>query len=250
MDVAWRCAAGLLVLLAPLVVISSALAPAAQAPQRKPAADYSDPKATFRAYIEALRNRDIQAAKQCWVIAADDQSGSVDMLVGLWIAMRQINHVAEQKFGTEGLDAVLKGWRRDDLSDSALDLAKKRLEQAEVKRIDHSATLQFHWQEGDGVVRPVFAFGEDPIPFRQVNGEWKIDASKMAESEQGSDAFANSSWGKLVRDQITIMNEAVAWMEQGKLKTAAELNQFIESKLSALKQKYKEAKRPQTPRDQ
>lgn len=43
------------------------------------------------------------------VIDDDNKSGALDTIVGLWISMRQINQVAEKKFGAKGLGAILKG---------------------------------------------------------------------------------------------------------------------------------------------
>jgi hypothetical protein len=230
-----------------LAVLVTAADPPAKLPADKPAAEYADPKATYRTYIEAIRKNDIKAAKQCWVID-DDKSGALDTMVGLWISMRQINQVAERKFGSEGLDAILKGWRRNDVADPALNLTKKRLDEAEVKITGNTAALKIKWRADDSVPNPTFEFREGPISFRKVGGNWKIDANKMTGLERGADFFEKGTWGRMFRDQVAIMNEAIDGMEKGKLKTAKELEMFIEGKIAAMTKKYEEERKKEAPK--
>ena len=204
----------------------------------EPAA-FADPKATYRTYIEAVRKNDLKAAKQCWVID-DNKSGALDSIVGFWISMRQINQVAEKKFGTEELNKILKGWRRDDVTDSALDLTKKRLDEAEVKITGETAELKIKWREADGFPNSTFYYTNEPMPFRKVGGSWKIDANKVAGLERGADFLEKGTWGRMIRDQIVIMNEAIDGMEMGRLKTAKELGALIDNKIEAMKKKYVE----------
>jgi hypothetical protein len=201
-----------------------------------PAAEYANPRATYRTYIEAIRKNDLQAAKRCWVIDDDNKSGALDTIVGLWISMRQINLVAEKKFGADGLDA-LEGWRREDVRDSALDLTKKRLDDAEIKLTADAAALKFLWRQNDGDPDPAFHFSTEPTYFRKVDGNWKIDANRMTGVKRGA-GFFEITWARMFRDQAAIMNEAVDGMEKGKWKSAKELNSFIEDKVTTMKRKY------------
>jgi hypothetical protein len=248
MDVALRRVFYLLAVLVATEAVATAADPPAKAPADKSAAEYADPKATYRTYIEAVRKNDVKAAKQCWVIDDDNKSGALDTIVGLWISMRQINQVAERKVGAEGLDAILKGWRRDDISDAALDLTKKRVDDAEVKITGDAAVLKIKWKEDDGVPNPAFEFGDGPITFRKVGGNWKIDANKMTGLERGADFFEKGSWGRMFRDQVAIMNEAIDGMEKGRLKSAKELGAFIEGKIEAMKKKYEEERKKESPK--
>jgi hypothetical protein len=226
-----------------LVAIATAADPPAKVPADKRADEFADPKATYRTYIEAVRKNDVKAAKKCWVIDDDNKSGALDTIVGLWISMRQINQVAERKIGADGLDAILKGWRRDDVSDAALDLTKRRVDDAEVKITDDTAALKIKWKEDDAV-----KFGDGPISFRKVGGNWKIDANKMTGLERGADFFEKGTWGQMFGDQVAIMNEAIDGMEKDKLKSAKELGAFIEGKIEAMKKKDEEERKKESPR--
>jgi hypothetical protein len=247
MDVALRRAFCSLVVLVTAAAASTAADPPAKPPAGK-RSEYADPKATYRTYIEAVRKNEVKAAKQCWVIDDENKSGALDTIVGLWISMRQINQVAERKVGAEGLDAILNGWRRDDVTDAALDLTRKRIDNAEVKITGDTAALKIKWKEDDGVPNPAFEFREGPITFRKVGENWKIDANKMTGLERGADFFEKGTWGPMFRDQVVIMNEAIEGMEKGKLKTAKELGAFIEGKIEAMKKKYEEERKRESPK--
>jgi hypothetical protein len=58
-----------------VLLTATSVSPAADPPAEKPAAEYADPKATYRSYIEAVRKNDVKATKQCWVIDDDNKSG-------------------------------------------------------------------------------------------------------------------------------------------------------------------------------
>jgi hypothetical protein len=237
----------LLWFLASVAAISPAAGPLAKLSAEKVAAEYADPKATYRTYIEAVRKNDVKAAKQCWVIDDENRSGALDTIVGLWISMRQINQVAEKKFGAVGLDAILKGWRRDDVTDPALDLTKKRLDDAEVKITGDSAELKIKWKEDDGGAKAAFQFGGS-IRFRKLRGSWKIDANQMFGLKRGADFFEKGTWGPMFRDQVLIMNEAIDGMEKGKLKSTRELGAFVDGQIEAMKKKYEEERTKESPK--
>lgn len=221
--------------------------PQAKAPADKKAAEYADPKSTYRAYIEAIRNNDLKAAIRCWTVEDDNKCGALDVIVGLWISMRQINQVAAKKFGEAGLRAI-GGWQRDDITDRALALTKKRLDDAEVKITGTTAELRIKWQESDGGSNPAFALSEEPTIFRKLNGEWKIDFNKGTGLKRGADFFEKGTWGPLFRDQVVIMNEAIDAMEKGRIKSAKELEKYINEKIEAKKKKYQEEERKANPK--
>src|SRR5205807_9025237 len=103
------------------------------------------------------------------------------------------------------------------------------------------------WKEDDGVANPAFEFGES-TGFRKVGGNWKIDANKRTNLKGGADFFEKGTWGRMLRDQVVIMNEAIDGMEKHKLKTAKELGVFIEGKLAAMKKKYEEERKKEAPK--
>jgi hypothetical protein len=242
MDVALRC-----VFCLQSILVNAGATQTAVAPPDK-LAQFKDPKTTYLSYIEATRKNDVKAATRCWVIDDDNKSGALDTVVGLWISMRRINQVAENKFGMEGLDGTLKGWRRDDVNDAALALTEKRVEDAEVKISGEIAEMKIKWKDGDGVPNPAFSFGEDPIFFRKVNGSWKIDFHKMTGLKHAADFFEKGTWGPMFRDQVVIMNAAVEGMEKGKLKSAKELGEFVDGEMKAMEKKYEEERKKEPPK--
>lgn len=207
---------------------------------KKAVAESVGPESTYRNYIEAIRISDVQAAKKFWVIDDNNKSGVLDVIVGLWISPRQLNQLALKNFGPKGMQAIPKGWRRDDLTDQALDLTQKRLDDVEVKIEGDRAELKIKWKDGDGGDNPAFEFSHDPIIFRKVSSIWKMDANRMCDLERGIDFFKPGSWGPMFRDQVVIMNEAVEGIEKGKLKTAKDLEVFINGKITAMEKKYNE----------
>lgn len=217
-------------------------------PPAKPAAEYADPQATYRTYLEAIRKNDLKAAMRCWVVDDDNKSGALNTAVGIWVSMRQINQLAEKKFGTDGLGDALKGLRRDDVSDAALDRTAKRLTDADVKATDDTAELKLKWKKEDGGDNPVFGYRQ-PVHFRKVGGEWKIDFHAMTGLKRGAELFTEGSWGVMFRDEVVVMNEAVDRMEKGKLNSAKELGEFVNDRFEVLKKKYDEAKKKEHPKD-
>lgn len=199
-----------------------------------------DPKSTFRSYIEAVRRNDLQAAMECWVIDDSNKSGALDVIVGLFVSPRRLAQVAEKKFGKEGTAAIPKDCLRKDLSDQALGLTARRLEDADVKVQGDTAELTIRWKEDDGVPNPAFWFTDRPFSFRKVKGNWKIDANKMADLKRGADFFQPGTWGPLFQDEVRIMNDAVDGMEKGKLRTAEELSRFIEARAAEMVKRYEE----------
>ena len=151
--------------------------------------------------------------------------------------MRRFQQVAERKFGAKALDAIFKDWKRDDLTDPALNLTEKRLDDAVVKITNEVAELKIKWQKGDGLENPAFCFG-GTIEFRKVNGNWKIDANKMAGIRRGADFLATGGWGKAFRDSMIVNNDAIKGIESGKLKTVKELQEFLKARIEAAQKKY------------
>jgi hypothetical protein len=237
-----------------LLVVGATIAGAGDAPEKLPAdqkkGGYADPAATYRTYIEAVRNMDAKAAKLCWAIDDDNKSGALDVIVGMWVSSRQLSQTAVKKFGAEeGSRAILKGLRRDDVADAALDLTMKRLGDgnAEVKISGDTAVLKIKWKESDGVPNAAFGFGV-PLSFRKVEGNWKIDANKMTGLKRGADFFAKGTWGPMFRDQVVIMNEAIDGMEKGQLKSAKDLDMFLKDRIEALKKKYDDERKKDNPK--
>src|SRR5262245_16995788 len=212
----------------------------AQAPVSKKAAEYADPKSTYRTYLEAVRRNDLSAATKCWALD-DDKSGALAVLVGRSISIRQLHQVAVKKFGNDGRRAIPEDWGLDQVTDQALDLTKKRVEKAEVRITGDKARLSIKREEGEG--RPKPAFEDDNgalILFRKVGGGWKIDANALLGIKRGIEffEFKDLPLGEIFSGNVVIAHEAVAGMQQGKLKTAKELEQFIARRCHAWPKEY------------
>lgn len=54
-------------------------------------AGYSDPIKTYQSYLEAIKRDDLAAAMACCTIADNNKSGSLDVLVGMWVAFHHFN---------------------------------------------------------------------------------------------------------------------------------------------------------------
>jgi hypothetical protein len=228
--------------------ITAAAEPAQQQPTEKKANKYADPKSTYRTYVEAVRKNDIKAAKACWVIDDGNKSGALDTIVGLWISMRRINQVAEKRFGAQDLDRVLTGWRRDDITDQALEFTRKQLEKASIKYEGNHAQLTIPWKDADGGSHAAFEYGKESIEFTRVDRAWKLDANKMTGLKHGADFFEKGTWGPLFRDQVAIMNQAIEAMEKGRLKSAKQLGAFIDRKIQVVRKKHEQEEKKAAPK--
>ena len=67
----------------------------------QPIADYSDPIKTYQSFLEAIKRDDLVAAKACCTILDDNKSGSLDVLVGMWVTFHHFNKVALLNFKEE-----------------------------------------------------------------------------------------------------------------------------------------------------
>lgn len=202
---------------------------------------YASPKETFKTYIKAIRINDLRAANECWVFDGENSSNALDVIVGFWIATRQANQIVKEKFGDDARHRTLHGWCRDDVSDQALELTEKRLDQSEVRIMGDTAKLRIRWADDDGSVNPAFDFRELTF-FRKVDGKWKMDANRFTGQKQSNEFFEAGSWGPLIREQVDIMNEIVAKLKHNSLKTEDELDQFVSANMATLKKKLEERK--------
>lgn len=233
MDFAWR--SSWLVLawgLFPLVA-------AADPPPATVKADYSGPRETFRTYLDAVQRNDLAAANQCWVFDNDAKPGVINTFLGLKIAPRRFFLVAQQKFGST-LPADFQKRQREDLTDAAIELTRQRLAGAEATITGDTAELKFKWQKDDGYPNPAFDFGEDPISFRKISDNWKLDGNEQTGLQRGADFFKAGSWGPAFRDQVDLMQETTRRMEKGELKTWAETETYFKNGFEAARKRHEE----------
>jgi hypothetical protein len=212
----------------------SCLAATNDAPtKKKPAADYSDPRETFRTYLRAVKKSDLAAAKGCWTISDGNKSGALDTIVGTWVTFHRFNNIMLLKFKEAG-----KPFARDDCTDDAIDRTLSRLPNSTFEIKGQTAELAIKWEKDDGYPNPVFCFGKG-IQFRRVKEEWKIDGNARTGLDDPSDFFAPGGWGCAFRDQMNVTNEVIEEIDSGKLKTAEQVKEAMQQKLEAAMSKWK-----------
>lgn len=223
-----------------LLVGAGVCSHASCAPAPKPAkekAAYDTPSATWRTFVEANRRNDLKAAVECWVIDDDNKSGVLEIVVGLQISRRRLNQILEERFGKEASGDLPRGWRRNDMTDEAMDNTLERLGDAVVKIDGDKAEMKFKREEDDST-RPFFCYHFEGVFLRKVGAEWKIDGNRMLELQRAADFFAEGTWGPMFRNQMRIMNEAIEGVEKGRLKSSKEAATFIEEKIATMKKTY------------
>lgn len=219
-------------------------------------ASFTDPKAAYRSYIEAVRAMDLAAALKCWTYEPE-QEDAMKVVAGVWIAHRRfekaVDAVPEVKAGKKNL----QGYVRPDVKDKALDAAADMLATAEVKENGGTAELVIKWDappQGSPDPGEVFLSGNQPA-FRKVDGQWKLTPV----SDQGSllgegDFFAEGGWGRMFRDGVAMLNEASDKLTKGEIKTYEELNALLREREKAMKEQHekelKQQKAKEKPRPQ
>ena len=189
------------------------------------------PTEVYRAYLNAVKKNDLEAAIGCWTITGDDTCGALNVVVGMWVAFHRFNAA----ISNAGLDAQQfgDGFAREDCTDEAIDRTLTRLKESTFAISGDTAKLTIRWDEDDGYPNEVFCFGHDPISFRKLPAGWKIDANVMCDLEKPQDFFA-STWGEAFRSQMTMANEDAAGLESGTLKTATDVVQVFEKHIGSL----------------
>lgn len=189
--------------------------------------DLSSPVATARTYLLATRANDIETAKKCWAID-DNVSGTLDVVVGMWIETRRLVAATHAKFGPDGLK-LLGRWNRPSCTDRAIDRTLARVGDATVRRGETAARLVVAWTPEDRGSDPAFLC-DAPFRLRRVGGEWKLDANVV--TEQGGPFWA--VW----RDEMTAMKDLTAGIEKGQFKDLTEFEHELKARVAALKAKY------------
>lgn len=189
------------------------------------------PTEVYRAYLNAVKKNDLEAAIGCWTIAGDDTCGALNVVVGMDVAFHRFNAA----ISNAGLDAKQfgDGFARRYCTDEAIDRTLERLKESTFAISGDRANLTIRWDEDDGHPKAVFGFSDEPIPFRKCPAGWKIDANEYCDLGKPQDFFA-CTWGEAFRSQMTMANEAAAGLESGTLKTATDVVQVFEKHIGSL----------------
>lgn len=190
--------------------------------------DFSTPQGTYLTYLYAVKNNNLELAKQCWVFFGENADSVLDVLVGIWVRQHQFNEMVSLKLHEEG-----KQFIRSDSTDAALDRTINRVQRAHVTVSGNTAELLIPWQEGDGLTVDVFHYTSDePVLFQKIQNMWRIDMNAMAGLEKGSshNIFSPGSMGSLMRETKFILDALIDALNTGQITTPEELKNAWEQK--------------------
>ena len=194
--------------------------------------DLSSPTAAVRSYLAATKANDFETAKKCWTEGT--ATGTLDVVVGMWIETRKLVAATEAKFGADGVK-LLGRWNRPSCTDRAIDRTLERIAVASVRQGETAARLVVTWRAADREAEPAFLC-DFPFRLRRSGEQWKLDAGVLT-----GDVSTDPSAGRAVsigRDEMAVMKELTAGLEKGQFKDVAEFEHALKSHVEALKAKY------------
>jgi len=204
-----------------------------QAMPSKRLADFSNPKRTYLTYLYAVKQNDLELAKQCWIFSEENTDSILDVLVGTWVTHHYFNEIVVSKFHEKG-----KQFIRGDCTDTAIDRTIERVEDSSTTISGNRAELMIAWQKGDGFPVEVFHYTPDePIIFRKVNDKWKIDANEMTGLKDGSSEaifFDPCGIGALMRSEKNILEELIQELKEDRITTPEALEKAWKHKVNEL----------------
>jgi hypothetical protein len=198
--------------------------------------DLSSPTATVRSYLAATKANDVETAKRCWAVDDDNVSGTLDVVVGMWVESRKLMSATEAKFGADGLK-LLGRWNRPSCTDRAIDRTLERIAVAELREGRTAARLVIPWESSDRETEPAFLC-DAPFRVRRVGEQWKLDANVFTGEEKAADLFATGKLWAIWRDEMTIMKDLTGGLEKGRFRDTAEFERELKSRIDALKAKF------------
>jgi hypothetical protein len=197
--------------------------------------DLSSPAATVRSYLVSTKANDFDTARKCWTIDDDNVSGTLDVVVGMWVETRRLVAATEAKLGPDGVK-VLGRWNRPGCTDRAIDRTLERVAAATVRTGETAARLIVTWREEDRAADPAFLF-DFPFRLRRSGDQWKLDASVLTGGEVTPTPSASRALS-IGRDEMAVMRDLTAALEKGQFKDAAEFERELKVQVEALKAKY------------
>jgi hypothetical protein len=217
-----------------MVFLSGSNAIHAISPER--VADYSSPQKTYLTYLYAVKNNELELAKQCWFLPGESAASILDILVGIWVTHHHFNEVVALKFHERGRKFI-----RPDCTDRAIDRTIERVTGSQAVISGNRAELMILWQENDGYPDAVFHYTPDePIIFQRINSEWKIDAHEMAGLDQESiqSVFSPGSMGALMRNTKLILEALIEDLQEDRITTPEGLEKAWEQKAIELMKQH------------
>jgi hypothetical protein len=198
--------------------------------------DLSSPSAAVRSYLAATKANDAETAKKCWTIDETDGSGTLDVVVGMWIETRKLVAATEAKFGADGLK-LLGRWNRPACTDRAIDRTLERIASAELREGSSAARLVVAWQAEDKATDPAFLC-DFPFRLRRAGEQWKLDASVFNGPEPAAGSTSDGRAVSIGRDEMAIMKDLTTGLDKGHFKDLGEFERELKTRVEGLKAKY------------
>src|SRR5207248_438341 len=160
----------------------------------------------------------------CWTVDDDNVSGTLDVVVGMWIETRRLVAATDVKFGADGLK-LLGRWNRPGCTDRAIDRTVARVAGASLREGETAARLVVTWAPEDRQTDPAFLC-EAPFRLRHCGDQWKLDANVFT-GEKAADVFATGKLWAVWRDEMAVMKDLTAGLEKGQFKDIAEFEREL-----------------------
>ena len=193
--------------------------------------DLSSPTAAVRSYLAATKANDVETAKKCWT--DDAGTGTLDVVVGMWVETRKLVAATDARFGPEGLK-LLGRWNRPSCTDRAIERTLERVAAATVREGETAARLVIHWHPEDHTSEPAF-LADFPFRVRRSGDQWKLDAGVLIGEGDPSAVGRALAIG---RDEMAIMKDLTASLEKGQIKELSEFERELKGRAATLKAKY------------
>ena len=198
--------------------------------------DLSSPTAAVRSYLLATKANDVEMAKKCWTIDDGNATGTLDVVVGMWIETRKLVAATEAGFGANGVK-LLGRWNRPTCTDRAIDRTLQRVVGATLREGETAARLVISWAPEDRESDPAFLC-EAPCRLRRAGDQWKLDANVFTGVEKASDLFATGKLWAVWRDEMVIMKDLTTGLEKEQFKEVTEFERELKARVDVLKAKY------------
>jgi hypothetical protein len=206
--------------------------PAAEPAATHPAvaADYSNPRATARSFVLAIKAWDMDALMACCDIPKG-ASADFKSHFGRDLAIRHLGAAAISKWGKDAFGGD------DKLSKGTLGLSDELLDHW-LEVIDQSAL--YSWNNGNVSLKFVLKNVREPdwhgpvtiilySPMKKVGQSWKFDLDEpVGADEPATDKERREAMYSIWRTWAEAVNHLSEDVEQGRIKTVEELNKSLD----------------------
>jgi hypothetical protein len=219
--------------------------PVSRKSDHKPATpDYSTPVKTLETFLRAVLGNNLRAAKDCWTISEKSAPGTLDIVIAELLIPHELADVVQMRFGRHDLEALD---RRTDVpflesnTDEAVKGALALLPKGRVRYHKKTATIRIKLDGVDSHEKATFLLsGNDVVPFRIVNGMWKLNANELPFVGSARNFFDEDGPGLLSEDMVRVQRSLVDELRSGVLKTEKEMISAMEKRFRPFTEKQGE----------